>query len=314
MRKLYNFQDFVRKSTQIHGEKYTYDQSSYKNTRHKTTITCPQHGEFTQLPSNHLSGHGCVKCRNERYRKEYTLTTDEFVRRSNVVHQGKYDYSKTVYIGKRHHVSIICPRHGEFRQLPQNHMRGSGCSRCHFDSQYLSLEEFIDKSNLVHNHKYDYSRANYTGCLDKLTIVCPTHGEFEQVPHHHLSGNGCPGCRESSGEALISKILIKHSIRFVRQYTIPQVKYKYKYDFYLPDFGLLVEFHGEQHYKLNSFFHKSEEDFTYQKERDMFKRELAKLVGVPLLVLSYKHKDKLTAEQFEELLLKNIMKTRKKIL
>ena len=93
---------------------------------------------------------------------------------------------------------------------------------------------------------------------------------------------------------------------------IPQVKYKYKYDFYLVDFGLLVEFHGEQHYKLNDFFHKSEEDFTYQKERDMFKRELAKLVGLPLLVLSYKHKDKLTAEQFEELLLKNIMKTRKK--
>jgi len=54
--------DFIRRSRIIHGDKYLYDKCIYKNCREKVRITCPKHGDFLQLPCNHLKGGGCRKC------------------------------------------------------------------------------------------------------------------------------------------------------------------------------------------------------------------------------------------------------------
>ena len=53
---------------------------------------------------------------------------------------------------------------------------------------------FINKANLVHNNFYEYSKTKYSGALNKIIIICPNHGEFEQTPNAHLQGNGCPIC------------------------------------------------------------------------------------------------------------------------
>lgn len=58
------------------------------------------------------------------------LTTKEFIERSTNVHNGKYDYSKVVYKTLSTRVCIICPIHGEFWQLPHNHLFGKGCKDC----------------------------------------------------------------------------------------------------------------------------------------------------------------------------------------
>ena len=55
-------------------------------------------------------------------------------------------------------------------------------------------EEFISKSINIHSSKYDYSQVTYKNNKTKVKIVCPTHGCFEQIPHNHLSGHGCPIC------------------------------------------------------------------------------------------------------------------------
>jgi len=55
-------------------------------------------------------------------------------------------------------------------------------------------EKFIAKARTIHGEKYDYSRVVYTKTHDLVTIICPQHGEFEQQPHNHLLGAGCPMC------------------------------------------------------------------------------------------------------------------------
>ena len=56
-----------------------------------------------------------------------------------------------------------------------------------------TTEEFIKKAILVHGEKkYDYSKVDYKQSKIKVIIICPIHGEFEQTPDHHLSGQGCP--------------------------------------------------------------------------------------------------------------------------
>lgn len=58
----------------------------------------------------------------------------------------------------------------------------------------LTPTKFKKKAKEVHNDKYDYSMVEYIYAKDKILIVCPEHGLFEQSPSKHLSGQGCPKC------------------------------------------------------------------------------------------------------------------------
>lgn len=60
----------------------------------------------------------------------------------------------------------------------------------------ISSEEFISRSNNIHNNKYDYSKVEYVNNKTKVCIICPEHGEFWQPPKNHLLGQGCPICGE----------------------------------------------------------------------------------------------------------------------
>lgn len=54
--------------------------------------------------------------------------------------------------------------------------------------------EFIRKATAVHRRKYDYSKTYYITETIKVAIICPTHGEFSQIPRKHIKGFGCLWC------------------------------------------------------------------------------------------------------------------------
>ena len=58
------------------------------------------------------------------------LTTEEFIRRANLVHKGKYSYENVKYIASNKEVYITCPIHGDFLQKPVYHLQGHGCNEC----------------------------------------------------------------------------------------------------------------------------------------------------------------------------------------
>lgn len=62
-------------------------------------------------------------------------------------------------------------------------------------SKKLTLQYFIDRSEIIHNYKYDYSLSNYSGSNKKLIIKCKLHGDFLQTPACHLKGQGCKKCQ-----------------------------------------------------------------------------------------------------------------------
>ena len=41
-----------------------------------------------------------------------------------------------------------------------------------------SLKDFIERAKIRHNNKYDYSKTVYSKTHEKVTIICPEHGEF----------------------------------------------------------------------------------------------------------------------------------------
>jgi len=123
-------ESFVQKAKEVHGDKYDYSKVKYINSHSKVCIICPKHGEFWQLPTNHLRGKGCQKCRDEETSINNKSSKEEFVTKAKQVHGNKYDYSKIEYINSQTKVCIICPTHGEFWQRPNAHLRGRGCRLC----------------------------------------------------------------------------------------------------------------------------------------------------------------------------------------
>lgn len=122
------------------------------------------------------------------------IATEDFLKRAKEVHGNKYDYSKVDYKGIYEKICIICPKHGEFWQTPNNHLQGKGCPLCSHRSYKYSKEEFIRHAIEIHKKKYDYSKVNYVNIRTKVCIICPKHGEFWQTPHGHLEGRGCKKC------------------------------------------------------------------------------------------------------------------------
>lgn len=187
--------DFIEKAKKRHGDKYDYSKVHYTNSQTKVCIRCSDHGEFWQRPDKHLRGQGCPKCAHPNA----NMTTDEFIEKATIIHNGRYDYSKTDYKGTKIKVCIICPDHGEFWQTPKEHLKGHGCPKCKFEkasdtnrAKYSS--EFIPRAREVHGDKYDYSKAEYVNNSTNVCIICPEHGEFWQTPASHLNGAGCPKC------------------------------------------------------------------------------------------------------------------------
>lgn len=64
------------------------------------------------------------------------------------------------------------------------------CIRTAIDKQ----EYFLNQVKEIHGDRYDYSKVHYINSLNKISIVCRNHGEFKQLPCHHISGQGCKKC------------------------------------------------------------------------------------------------------------------------
>lgn len=197
MRKLTS-QEFISRAKKVHENYYDYSAVVYQHAHSKIKIICPLHGLFEQYPNDHLKGHGCFLCGKKKVSDSLKKSPEQFIKESKQIHNGFYDYSKTEYNNCSTKVVIICPIHGEFKQLPDNHKNGSGCPKCArkktVDSIKFTVEKFANRCKLIHKNFYDYSSVQYVNCFDKVKIKCPKHGYFEQEPYSHWNGHGCPAC------------------------------------------------------------------------------------------------------------------------
>lgn len=188
---------YIEKSIRTHGDKYDYSKLNYIAYKQKVTITCKEHGDFKQEINNHIQGKGCPKC-SGCFRYNTKTIKENFIE----VHGDKYDYSKVVYKNDLTKVKIICTTHGEFLQRPTEHKQGRGCPECGLVSKAVSRKipraKVIEDFKLAHGNRYDYSKVKYIKMINKVEIICPSHGSFLQEPNVHKQGVGCPECANES--------------------------------------------------------------------------------------------------------------------
>ena len=126
----YSTQEWIEKAIAVHGDRYGYERVVYIRNSDNVVITCKKHGAFEQAPNNHLNGNGCAKCGFEEMAEKNTQSEDSFIEKARAIHGDKYDYLKTVYARNKDKVIITCKDHGDFEQLPSNHLMGRGCPSC----------------------------------------------------------------------------------------------------------------------------------------------------------------------------------------
>ncbi len=244
--------EFINKAKEIHGNKYEYSLVKYFGNNINVNITCRKHKKtFKQIPSTHLKGHGCPDCGVILGIKKRTTDILDFIIKSELIHENRYDYSLVNYTNARTKVKIICPVHNAFEQIPNSHLNGKGCCKCGGTAK-STKEEFIERAISIHENKYNYSLVNYINSTTKVKIICPIHGEFKQNPSSHINmNNGCPKCKESKGEKTIRNFLEALEIVFKQYYKFVDCKDKIMliFDFYLPQHNICIEFDGIQHFK-----------------------------------------------------------------
>jgi hypothetical protein len=117
------------------------------------------------------------------------------------VHKNLYDYSLVDYKTMHHKVIIICYKHGNFEQTPNQHyLKKCGCPKCSFERNALKQKDntknFIEKAIKIHGNLYNYSLVNYgKNAHEDITILCNIHGQFKVTPNEHLHAKyGCQEC------------------------------------------------------------------------------------------------------------------------
>lgn len=130
-------------------------------------------------------------------------TTEDFIALAKIKHGDKYIYSKTKYIGSHDPVTVTCSIHGDFTQMANSHLTGSGCKACSGliigKKLRMTTIVFIERSIKKHGNKYNYDESIYVNPYSKLKIKCHSHGVFMQTPSMHLHGQGCRKCSSTTG-------------------------------------------------------------------------------------------------------------------
>jgi len=227
---------YIEKAKKIYGKKFDYSKTNYQNARTKIIIICKKHGEYLQLPLNHLR-QNCPKCTKqiETLRKKNNF--ENFKSKLTKEKLLKYDYSKLKVYGYNDIGIFICPFHGLFRQKIKNHIESNGCYKCgrksFSDLQKTSYNDIIlkiktlppsIKVNLEKNRSYAYK--------DIIKCSCKIHGEFKKSLQDLFRGISCVKCRYKgySRTSFVSFCKAKNkkkvTLYFIKIYDNKEIFYK----------------------------------------------------------------------------------------
>lgn len=257
-----DIEDFLTCAKAVHGDEYDYTKMIMMPYIHghstAVLVTCRKHGDYSMTAQAHLQGHGCRLCHLARLRHRQTHTREEFIEAARAIHGSKLGYDKVTYTNNSTHVTIVCPSHGEFQQIPQSHLNSQyGCPACGRSSR--SVADLLQASRWKHGaDRFIIELEEDTSLVLRqvLTIKCCKHGQFinnSVRKHLHLNSGGCPGCEvygsgwSKAGMAYVELMAKIHNVTMMHalnggEFRVPGTRWKA--DGYAQKTNTIYEFHG----------------------------------------------------------------------
>lgn len=252
----------------MYGDKFSFENTVLIDYRTNVTLTCHKHGSFEKRPDKLMAGIYCQHCKAEERH----------------LRKGKVNISKTV----------ICDIHG-LQDCSKNQI----CKLCINETRRKKISmamvkngggksNFIKKARELHGELYSYDKVNYVRSKDDVIITCAKYGDFLQKPNDHLQGSGCHLCCESKGEKQIDNILMNKNLSFLKQKPFSDCVQKglLRFDHYVPELNLCIEYDGEQHFKPIDYFG-SEKTYNETIARDTIKNSYCEENGINLLRIKH---------------------------
>lgn len=223
---------FLDKVKEMYGDKYDLSKTEYKTRDTKLTMICKEHGEFHITPRTLLYGshgvkpHGCPIC--EGIKQPVKTNPESFKSEMKKIYGRKLKFKIPNKITKDTQITAICKHHGEITHSVGYFKSGKGCEYCSGKKTYWP--DFIKLARKVHGDKYDYSQTEIPKRnADKITIICPEHGQFRQFAWLHLSGSGCPECvgypNKKTPEQRKNEFIRKAKKLYGNKYDYSEVEY-----------------------------------------------------------------------------------------
>lgn len=236
-----------------YGDKFTVA-SVYKRSNEAIKLKCNKCGTiFTVLPNNILRRNfSCCNCR---------VKFPEYADKVFNKYRGRFKVMDP-YKGWNIKIRYYCVKHDfVFSMTPTTFRRSTyKCPKCKYEHnakvQRKHPRQFLTQLRKVHDGTI-ICLDTYVNTHTPLNFQCKVCGcKFKTEPNAILRLSGCPQCAFSKGEDTINQYLINSNIDFVSQYKFPNCRYKrpLPFDFWVPDYNLLIEYDGMQHTKEIKFF------------------------------------------------------------
>ena len=269
---------------------------TYKGALKKILVQCTECGnQWSVEPHSLLQGKGCNMCSSIRGGMKQRKGHSQFV---NELYE-KYPMLivNSEYTTMYNNVNFTCSVcHNTFDRIARDIFYDGGCPICNVNNlpqrQPKTLEQFLD--DLHHINKDVVYLDGYIKASTKVHVKCKIcEYDWWPVGTSLTSGFGCPICNMSHGERKIRDYLCNGNYKYIPQKTFSGLvgvgNGELSYDFYLPNYNLLIEYQGEFHdgtAKIQTAI-----ELLKQQEHDKRKKEYAQKHNICLLEIWYNDYD-----------------------
>lgn len=286
-------------------------------------IHCLKHDYYTQKKVGTLKTGSnptiCPFCQNKKpIRIPISLIKKECYKHNlefcGLKDESSLNLEEWTLINSKTSIYCKCNKHEKFLTNYDSITSGRNCPFCAHEKvgkrSRLKIDEVIKRLN---ENNCDLEKIEYSEIGSVVYYRCRFH---QDVIQRTLLGNltaryGCPLCSSSKGERKIRSVLKDFNIKFQEQKTFDGCVFKKKlrFDFYLPDYNLCIEYQGAQHYqppiqwgdkKLSP--EEQQDEFSLIQKRDYIKKKYCKENNITLLEISYKNYKRIKEIIWQEIL------------
>ena len=225
---------FISKASTKHNNYYIYLNTIFTKSSSPVVITCPIHGDFTQVANEHLKGRGCKLCGVATTTTKITRSQQQFEQDAGVLHNYKYSYSLSKYINNYTKIEIICPKHGSFTQEPSMHLLGQGCPNCKTSTGENDIRDFLSsiKEHYIPQHTFadciDIRKLPFDFYCPGLSLCIEFHGGQHYKSVKYFGGDIAFKIRKSHDKIKMEYCLRDNTpdllvIPYWEQHNIPSI-------------------------------------------------------------------------------------------
>lgn len=159
-------EEFIEKAKIVHGDKYDYSKVDYKSAKEKVCIICPEHGEFWQRATNHLSGFGCPMCFRGKSSKELKLKNElekDFIN-EEIIYQARPNWLKGQTF------DFYFPKHNLAIEYQG-------------EQHFFPIKLFGGEKQFKKNLLYD-KRKNFLSAQNKCKILYFSYKKYDEIKNY----------------------------------------------------------------------------------------------------------------------------------